>query len=392
MSVEGGEPGRDPRVRRRAGRPVRRRVRHRRHRHGDRAPPPAARGVELVRRRRACTPARARHGRAHGAARARPPGHRPSSTSRRAPGTSRPRSSGSSAATSSRRARSSSPTGARRTTAGSAAARSTSSPTCAASPPSSPRSSGCSIGDDGQHDDELYTTFTSEHPDNVVGVAIRRLSPAEAVLAGGRTAVNDHSAAAVPWVTESDGAGLAGAARRSRRPRGADRPGVSRRRSPRVGWRACADVSSWRASAPSSSESCGSMSRATTCPSPRTTSHRPRGWRSCSTPPRPSRRRGGSSPRAGASSPSWAKDLSIGARAFNARSEELEDKPMFRKALEKRRAVVPASGYYEWKQRRTARRSRTTSTPPTARRCSWRGSTSGGRTPRSPTTTRLAGC
>ena len=48
--------------------------------------------------------------------------------------------------------------------------------------------------------------------------------------------------------------------------------------------------------------------------------------------------------------PSWAKDPSIGARAFNARSEELEDKPMFRKALEKRRAVVPASGYYEWKQ------------------------------------------
>lgn len=48
--------------------------------------------------------------------------------------------------------------------------------------------------------------------------------------------------------------------------------------------------------------------------------------------------------------PSWAKDASIGVRAFNARSEELEDKPMFRSALEKRRAVIPASGYYEWKQ------------------------------------------
>ncbi|MFG6401553.1 SOS response-associated peptidase [Microbacterium sp. P04] len=48
--------------------------------------------------------------------------------------------------------------------------------------------------------------------------------------------------------------------------------------------------------------------------------------------------------------PSWAKDTKIGARAFNARAEELEDKPMFRGALEKRRAVVPASGYYEWKQ------------------------------------------
>jgi putative SOS response-associated peptidase YedK len=48
--------------------------------------------------------------------------------------------------------------------------------------------------------------------------------------------------------------------------------------------------------------------------------------------------------------PSWAKDVKIGARAFNARAEELEDKPMFRNALAKRRAVVPASGYYEWKQ------------------------------------------
>ncbi|MFB7891172.1 SOS response-associated peptidase [Microbacterium sp. NPDC056044] len=47
--------------------------------------------------------------------------------------------------------------------------------------------------------------------------------------------------------------------------------------------------------------------------------------------------------------PSWAKDIKIGTRAFNARAEELEDKPMFRGALEKRRAVVPVSGYYEWK-------------------------------------------
>ncbi len=47
--------------------------------------------------------------------------------------------------------------------------------------------------------------------------------------------------------------------------------------------------------------------------------------------------------------PSWAKDPSVGSRAFNARSEEVEDKPMFRNALIKRRAVVPATGYYEWK-------------------------------------------
>ncbi|NYF17069.1 putative SOS response-associated peptidase YedK [Microbacterium sp. AK009] len=48
--------------------------------------------------------------------------------------------------------------------------------------------------------------------------------------------------------------------------------------------------------------------------------------------------------------PGWAKDVKVGARAFNARSEELEDKPMFRQALAKRRAIVPATGYYEWEQ------------------------------------------
>ncbi|MBF4560810.1 SOS response-associated peptidase [Microbacterium sp. VKM Ac-2870] len=47
--------------------------------------------------------------------------------------------------------------------------------------------------------------------------------------------------------------------------------------------------------------------------------------------------------------PSWAKDVGIGAKAINARSEEVEDKPMFRQALIARRAIIPASGYFEWK-------------------------------------------
>lgn len=47
--------------------------------------------------------------------------------------------------------------------------------------------------------------------------------------------------------------------------------------------------------------------------------------------------------------PAWAKDPGIGTRAFNARSEEAADKPMFQRALEARRAVIPATGYYEWK-------------------------------------------
>ena len=62
------------------------------------------------------------------------------------------------------------------------------------------------IGDDGQHDDAIYTEFAREYPQNVAAVAIRRLSPTEAILAGGRTLVDDHSTA--PWVSAPDGSGL----------------------------------------------------------------------------------------------------------------------------------------------------------------------------------------
>lgn len=46
--------------------------------------------------------------------------------------------------------------------------------------------------------------------------------------------------------------------------------------------------------------------------------------------------------------PSWAKDISIGAKLINARSEGLEDKPSFRAAFRRRRCLVPVSGFYEW--------------------------------------------
>jgi putative SOS response-associated peptidase YedK len=46
--------------------------------------------------------------------------------------------------------------------------------------------------------------------------------------------------------------------------------------------------------------------------------------------------------------PSWAKDVSIGSRMINARSETLLEKPAFRKAAARRRALVPMDGYYEW--------------------------------------------
>ncbi len=47
--------------------------------------------------------------------------------------------------------------------------------------------------------------------------------------------------------------------------------------------------------------------------------------------------------------PHWAKDASIGARLNNARSESAAEKPSFRSAFQRRRCLVPASGFYEWK-------------------------------------------
>jgi putative SOS response-associated peptidase YedK len=48
--------------------------------------------------------------------------------------------------------------------------------------------------------------------------------------------------------------------------------------------------------------------------------------------------------------PSWARDLSFGARAINARVETAAVKPTFRHAFRQRRCVVVADGYYEWRK------------------------------------------
>jgi len=64
------------------------------------------------------------------------------------------------------------------------------------------------VGDDGQHDEELYAQFSARHRDGIAAVAIRQLSPSEAMLAGGRSKGEDHSDGP-PWVYGADGAGIA---------------------------------------------------------------------------------------------------------------------------------------------------------------------------------------
>jgi putative SOS response-associated peptidase YedK len=48
--------------------------------------------------------------------------------------------------------------------------------------------------------------------------------------------------------------------------------------------------------------------------------------------------------------PSWAKDISLGARLINARSETVAEKPAFRQAFKQRRCIIPADGFYEWQK------------------------------------------
>jgi putative SOS response-associated peptidase YedK len=47
--------------------------------------------------------------------------------------------------------------------------------------------------------------------------------------------------------------------------------------------------------------------------------------------------------------PFWARDVSIGNKMINARAESVAEKPSFRNAFKKRRCLIPADGFYEWK-------------------------------------------
>jgi putative SOS response-associated peptidase YedK len=46
----------------------------------------------------------------------------------------------------------------------------------------------------------------------------------------------------------------------------------------------------------------------------------------------------------------WKKSLKEVPATFNARAETVADKPMFRDAFRRRRCIIPASGYYEWRK------------------------------------------
>jgi len=48
--------------------------------------------------------------------------------------------------------------------------------------------------------------------------------------------------------------------------------------------------------------------------------------------------------------PPWAKDPSIGNRLINARAETLAQKPSFRNAFKRRRCLIVADGFYEWRK------------------------------------------
>lgn len=53
--------------------------------------------------------------------------------------------------------------------------------------------------------------------------------------------------------------------------------------------------------------------------------------------------------------PSWAKEPGIGNKMINARAETLPEKPSFKVALSRRRCLIPADGFYEWKTEGSAR-------------------------------------
>lgn len=53
--------------------------------------------------------------------------------------------------------------------------------------------------------------------------------------------------------------------------------------------------------------------------------------------------------------PFWAKDAKIGYKTINARAETVAEKPAFREAFKKRRCLILADGFYEWRGAKDAK-------------------------------------
>src|SRR5690349_5325883 len=51
--------------------------------------------------------------------------------------------------------------------------------------------------------------------------------------------------------------------------------------------------------------------------------------------------------------PSWSKIFKPSFTSINARGETVAEKPLYRTPFKKRRALIPATGFYEWQQRET---------------------------------------
>ncbi|HLQ73607.1 MAG TPA: SOS response-associated peptidase [Bacillota bacterium] len=50
--------------------------------------------------------------------------------------------------------------------------------------------------------------------------------------------------------------------------------------------------------------------------------------------------------------PSWSKDKKIGNKMINARLETAHEKPSFKRLMERKRCLIVADSFYEWKQNR----------------------------------------